>query len=48
MSLELTLGQFIAKRREHFGYKKIEFSKLIGVGNDTLRRWETDKFIPAG
>lgn len=44
----LTLGQFITRRREEFGYKKMEFAKLIGVGDDTLRSWERDRFIPAG
>ena len=48
MTHELSLGCFIKKRREDLGYKKIEFSKLIGVGDDTLRSWERDRFVPAG
>lgn len=48
MSDELSLGSFITKRREDLGYKKIEFSKLIGVGDDTLRSWERNRFVPAG
>jgi len=45
---KVTLGQFITKRREELGYKKIEFSRLVGVGDDSLRRWEKDIFKPAG
>jgi DNA-binding transcriptional regulator YiaG len=44
----LTLGQFITKKREEHGYKKIEFAKLIQVGDDSLRSWEKDRFVPAG
>lgn len=46
--MNVSLGQFIIKRREELGYKKIQFSELIGVGDDSLRSWEKDKFIPAG
>ncbi len=46
--MNLTLGQFISKKREEFGYKKLQFSSMIGVGNDTLRSWEQDRFKPAG
>ncbi len=45
---DLSLGQFIAKRREELGYKKVAFSNLIGVGCESLKKWETDTFIPAG
>ena len=44
----MTRGQFIAYKREFCGYKKIEFSKLLGVGDDTLRSWERDRFKPTG
>ncbi len=44
----LTLGQFIAFKRQSLGYKKMEFAELIGVGDDSLRSWERDIFIPAG
>ena len=46
--MTLSLGKFITYKREKLGYKKVEFSKLIGVGDDTLRYWERDRFIPAG
>jgi len=45
---ELSLGKFITKRREELGFKKIEFSNLVGVGDDSLRSWERDRFKPAG
>jgi DNA-binding transcriptional regulator YiaG len=44
----LSLGEFIANRRESLGYTKTKFSKLIGVGDDTLRSWERNRFVPAG
>jgi DNA-binding transcriptional regulator YiaG len=46
--MQLSLGDFITKRREELGYKKIEFSKIIGVGDDSLRSWEKGRFVPAG
>lgn len=48
MTERMSLGQFISFRRESLGYKKMEFSQLMGVGDDTLRSWERNKFIPAG
>jgi DNA-binding transcriptional regulator YiaG len=45
---DLSLGKFITKRREELGYRKIEFSKLINIGSDSLLSWEKDRFIPAG
>lgn len=48
MKKSLTLGEFITKKREELGYGKIDFSKLIGVGDDSLRSWEKNRFIPAG
>lgn len=48
MHINLTLGQFITKRREELGYKKMQFAKMINVGDDSLRSWENDRFIPAG
>lgn len=44
----LSLGQFIAYKRNYYGYKKIQFSKILGITDDTLRYWERDRFIPAG
>lgn len=46
--MTLTLGQFISFKREALGYKKVEFSKKMNVGDDTLRSWERDRFVPAG
>ena len=45
---KLPLGEFIAYRRQSLGYKKGEFSKMVGVGDDSLRSWEKGRFIPAG
>lgn len=45
---DLSLGEFIVKKRELLGFKKIQFSKMMGVGDDTLRWWERDRFVPAG
>lgn len=45
---KLTLGEFIKVKRELLGYGKIEFSKMLGVGDDTLRSWERNRFRPAG
>lgn len=45
---DFTLGQFITYKREILGYKKMQFSELMQVGDDTLRSWEKDRFIPAG
>jgi len=44
----MTRGQFIAYKRECCGFKKMEFSKLMGVGADSLHSWEKDKFKPSG
>ena len=44
----LTLGQLISKKREDLGYKKMQLSRLLDVGDDTLRSWERDRFVPAG
>lgn len=44
----MTLGQFITKKRKELGYKKGEFSKIIGITRGSLKSWEDDKFMPAG
>lgn len=44
----MTLGKIITHKRESLNYKKIEFSKILGIGSDTLLAWEKDKFKPAG
>lgn len=44
----MTRGQFIAYKREIWGYRKVEFSRLMNVGDDTLRAWERDKYKPTG
>ena len=44
----MTRGQFIAYRREFCDYKKIEFCRLLGITDDSLRAWERDRFKPAG
>ena len=44
----MTRCQFIAFKRELCGFKKIEFCRLMGITDDTLRSWERDRFKPAG
>ena len=45
---EISLGEFIAKRRIELGYEKVEFSKLVGVYIDSVRNWEKDESKPVG
>jgi len=44
----LTLGEFIRKKRIELGYEKIDFSKALNITYGSLRKWETDRFIPSG
>ncbi len=44
----MTLGEFITFKREQMGFKKMQFSELLGIGDDSLRSWEKDRFKPAG
>ena len=44
----MNLGELITEKREDLGYRKVEFSKIIGVGYDTLRDWEMGGSIPTG
>lgn len=44
----ISLGNFISSRRESLGYKKIQFSKMLDVDDNTLRDWERGRFVPAG
>lgn len=46
--LLLSLGQFITYKRETLGYKKMQFCKMMDVGDDSLRSWERDRFVPTG
>jgi DNA-binding transcriptional regulator YiaG len=44
----ITLGELISRKREKLGYGKIQFAKMIGIGDDSLRSWERNRYKPAG
>ncbi len=46
MAKELTLGQFIAKRRKYMGLTQEELGERIGVSKSAVAKWETDGGIP--
>lgn len=43
---KLALGQLIRKVREREGFSRPEVAALMGVDNETIRRWEIGKIAP--
>ena len=46
MARELTLGQFIAKRRKYMGLTQEELGGKIGVSKSAVAKWEIDGGLP--
>lgn len=46
MARELTLGQFIAKRRKYMGLTQEELGEKIGVSKSAVAKWEIDGGLP--
>ena len=46
MGEKITLGRFIALRRNHMGLTQEELAEKIGVSKSAIAKWETDGGIP--
>ncbi len=46
MAKDLTLGQFIAKRRKYMGLTQEELGEKIGVSKSAVAKWEIDGGLP--
>ena len=46
MTGNMTLGQFIAKRRKYMGLTQEELGEKIGVSKSAVAKWETDGGLP--
>ena len=46
MAGNMTLGQFIAKRRKYMGLTQEELGEKIGVSKSAVAKWETDGGLP--
>ena len=42
----MSLGQYIAQRRQRMNMTQEEFAKLIYVSKSAVAKWETDRGIP--
>ena len=46
MGEKITLGRFIALRRNHMGLTQEELAEEIGVSKSAIAKWETDGGLP--